>query len=185
MLRGAATLLSATTDGGAGARYVCVVDSGVGPDYDMHEATDSAESGESLATLQAGSLWSTVDQLATLINDGSIDLDDTVVVINTEFGRFTRGAQNGHYGSDHRPGGYAVAVLGGPIGRTGSAGVGGSLSNGDAVSDHDASKSYTPADLRAALLLSAGVDPFDADCFTTDETTLTTDADLASVFLGV
>lgn len=179
MLRAAAELLS--SGGAAQARYVCVVDSGVGLDYDHHEASNDADVGRNLATVQAGSIWSTLDELADLCHSGAIDLDDTLVVINTEFGRWTRGTEAQHYGSDHNPEGYAVAVLGGPVA---TSGVGGAMSGGDATNDAAFGSKYTPTDLHAALLAAAGIDPYCANNLTTDETSLDNAADLATVFFG-
>jgi hypothetical protein len=148
-LRLAAHLLSAGS-----ARYVAVVDNGryqdAGSGYDGHSE---------LGRVTYANLYSTLHELETLCHEGHIDLDDTLIVINTEFGR-TPWA-NSWAGRDHYPLGYAVAMLGGPIHARGVAGhMGGSNQQPFA-----AEPSLIPTDLVGAALLAGGVNPTNHDIF--------------------
>jgi len=141
------------------ARYVCVIDSGVHSTYDTHDGTEDEDSY--YATLQAGNLWSTLDEVAALIDSGALDLDDTLVVFNTEFGR-----KDQTTGSNHHPDGYGVMCLGGPVGLDGSSGVSGAFDEDDVVATHTHAN---PTALRVAVLAAAGIDPFHSDNFDPDE----------------
>lgn len=171
----------------ADARYVCVVDGGVEANYDRHHGT-----GYSLnenAEIQAGNLWNVCDAIAAAAEDG-LDLDETIVVLTTEFGRSHKqaGSTTGitRTGTEHFYEGYAVAVLGGPIAAAGFTGD---------LSDHTApSATLQPSDLRAAMLVAAGIDPMSGDCFTNDDlhvaaaaagTNAEIRSDLTSAFFGV
>jgi len=143
-LRVAASLLSHPT---SPARYVCVTDAGLrtangGGGYDTHNANHVLD--------VAVNLRNTLGTLAELITAGGIDLNTTLVVLTTEFGRTPN--RNGN-GRDHWPEGYVNVLIGGPI--TTSAVVG-------RIADADgrASLAYNASDVRAAALMAAGVYPF-------------------------
>jgi hypothetical protein len=157
-IRVAAALLSAPA--AQAARYVCVVDAGhrehpMGGGYDTH--------GFDHAQFTAMNLWNTLSTLADVIQDpaqppaaGRIRLDDTLVLLVTEFGRTPQ--RNGD-GRDHWPAGYVCVMLGG---RITTAGLAGSLT---ATHVADAAAAFTPTDLRAAAVLAAGIDPFAENAF--------------------
>ncbi|MGH1485469.1 MAG: DUF1501 domain-containing protein [Cellvibrionaceae bacterium] len=151
----AARLLSLSEADG-GARYVGMVDGGIRPTtgggYDVH----SIDEYPNMYT----SLWNCLSSLAEVlykpapgdpIQPNKINLNDTLVILNTEFGREPAIGLRG--GRDHWPYGYVNVLIGGPV----SQGIAGTIGNdGRAVS----MDSYTPTDLRAALLMAAGIDPF-------------------------
>jgi hypothetical protein len=155
-----------TRPGPERARYVHVIDNGihtrVGFGYDVHEAAHATDTGSNL--------WNTLSILAGLIKDPlnptpqdatKLDLNDTMIVINTEFGRTpfksSGGVPNaGSLGRDHWPSAFCSVLVGGPI--TTKAVVG---SISDAVNlGGIADISFTPTDLRAAALLAMNINPF-------------------------
>jgi hypothetical protein len=143
-LRVAASLLSHPT---SPASYVCVTDSGLrtasgGGGYDTHSSNHVLD--------VAVNLRNTLGTLAELITAGSIDLDQTLVVLTTEFGRTP--ARNGN-GRDHWPEGYVNVLIGGPIT---TSGVVGRINDADGR----ATLAYNPSDIRAAVLMAAGIYPF-------------------------
>lgn len=136
------------------AKYVGVVDNGRmqvgGAGYDVHS---------NLALVTSLNLYSILNELELLIDTNEIDLDDTLIVINTEFGRTPNvGLSSG--GRDHYPLGYTVGFLGGPIrGR----GIAGAMTNADLP---EASGSpFHPTDVMGAAILAAGVDPVHHEVF--------------------
>jgi hypothetical protein len=135
------------------ARYVCVVDTGLvgasgGGGYDTH--TDQA-------ITTARNFTNVIRSLASIVNkpgervEGKIDLDTTLVILNTEFGR-TPTQQQEAGGRNHHTNGYVTALLGGPVpGRTL---VG-------AIDDTAEATSFaTPAENRMAALLALGIWPY-------------------------
>ncbi|MEO1481321.1 MAG: DUF1501 domain-containing protein [Myxococcota bacterium] len=138
---------------GANADYVAVVDNGRiqegGAGYDVHS---------NLAPVTFINLYSILDELETLVAAGSIDLDETLIVINTEFGRTPHLA--GSFGRDHYPLGYVVGMLGGPIT---SRGIAGSMTAG--VLPEAAGTPFCASDVLGATLLAAGIDPTNNDIF--------------------
>jgi uncharacterized protein (DUF1501 family) len=140
------------------ARYVCVVDTGLVPadgggGYDTHAV-------QCLPTLT--NFTNIFRSLAAVVNapgesdPGKLNLDDTLVLINTEFGR-TPGVQDGSGGRNHHPYGYCTAVLGGPI--TSPSIVGAINERGEAP------QFSVPAESRMAALLAMGIYPFSGDSF--------------------
>lgn len=141
------------------ARHVCVIDSGLDWGYDVHN-----ETFRSTASILNFSRW-----LAALIKEptlnpgGPIDLNDTLILINSEFGRTPQ--VNNNMGRDHWPQGYVSILIGGPITPT-TRGIRGTLTNdGYPGAGHE----YTPTDIRGAVLLAAGIDPFAQGGFRVDE----------------
>lgn len=173
-LRIAAYLLTRPTDA---ARYVQVFDGGLipasgGGGYDTH----SEHNVDSLRNLNH-----TMGKLMSIINEpgegdpGKIDLDDTLVIINTEFGR-TPFAQNGN-GRNHHPYGYVTVMFGGPIGGE-QRGIYGAIGP-----DGDAKTWLTPVEMRAAVSVAAGIWPFEPESFAVgDIRDTSTEAD-AAMFL--
>jgi len=140
------------------ASYVCVSDNGLvgvvgGSGYDTHKsnARDTAANFDNLLT-----------GLVAIINaPGEADptklsLDDTLIILNTEFGR-TPLAQQGTDGRNHHPGGYVTAFIGGPI-TSAQRGVWGAIGR-----DGLASQFATPGENRIAALLALGIWPFAAE----------------------
>ena len=95
---------------------MCVSDVGLyeasgGGGYDTH--TDNAHD-------TARNFDNVLRSLAQVINEPGesdpkkLDLDDTLIILNTEFGR-TPVRQDGGSGRNHHPYGYVTAFIGGPI----------------------------------------------------------------------
>ena len=150
------------------ARYVHVVDSGItriGLPYDVHIAGHATDTGSNL--------WNTLTILAEHIVDPAnptpedpqkLNLDDTMIVINTEFGRtpFKSVSDNpvpASLGRDHWPDAFCSVLIGGPIT---TKGVVGSISDAlvlGAVADDP----YNATDMRAALLVAMNINPFESE----------------------
>ena len=88
-----------------------------------------------------------------------ISLDDTLVILNTEFGR-TPKPQGSTNGRNHYPQAYVTAFIGGPV-TTQFKGVSGAIGR-DAKPTADAA---TPAENRMAALLALGIWPFAPEGF--------------------
>lgn len=149
MLHAAASLLSSGP-----ARYVCTIDTGIAGTYDTHG------NGSQMHLLNTNAnIYNVMHHLADIIYHptdnpgGTLDLNDTMVIINTEFNR-TPGI-NGNNGRDHWPTGYVTTMIGGPI--SGGASIEGAI---DAGGNTEAAYQYSATDMRGAVLLAAGVDPF-------------------------
>jgi hypothetical protein len=147
-LTAAARLLTHPTDP---ASYVCVSDIGLyeasgGGGYDTHSnhARDTAVNFDNLMR----SLLAIIRQPGET-DPGKLDLDDTLIILNTEFGR-TPVAQ-GSSGRNHHPYGYVTAMIGGPAVR----GIAGAIGP-----DGIATQWATPAQNRIAALLALGIWPF-------------------------
>jgi len=137
------------------ASYVCVVDSGlVGPvgasgyDTHVHNAADTATNFDHLL---AGLL--AIVNAPGEADPGKLSLDDTLIILNTEFGR-TPLAQPGSDGRNHHPGGYVTAFIGGPI-TAAERGVWGAIGP-----DGLATQFAAPGENRIAALLALGIWPF-------------------------
>lgn len=141
------------------ARYVCVVDGGLGPQrnaggYDSHENTPR---------VQATNLTSLLTALTGIINSPGendpkkLDLDRTLIVLNTEFGRSPVAGEN--LGRGHWPHAFPVMMLGGPI-RADNAGILGAM-DADALPE----LASTPTHHRIAALMSLGIWPFDQESY--------------------
>ena len=155
-LRAAARLLTHPT---SPARYVNVVDGGLieadgGGGYDTHL---------SHLDVQAINGRSMLQHLTSIINEPGegdptkINLDDTMVLITTEFGRtpFLQLDQ----GTNHHPYGYVVVMMGGPIGPD-QAGLRGAIGPSGFATEF-----VTPAEFRAACLAGMGMYPFSQESF--------------------
>ena len=149
MLQAAASLLSSGP-----ARYVGIIDTGITGSYDTHG------NGTQLHLLHtSANLYDVLHHLSDIIHhpvnnpSGTLDLDTTMVVINTDFGRTPD--INGNNGRDHWPQGYATVFIGGPL--AGGASIRGAI---DASGYTKTAYRYSPTDVRGAVLLAAGIDPF-------------------------
>ncbi len=159
------------------ASSVFVLDTGIartGLPYDVHANFNAADTGTNLFNL--------LDSLASVIRDpnnptvddaNKIDLDTTMIVINTDFGRTpfrsTGNSPNpASNGRDHWPDAYTKVLIGGPVPLEMADGVAnrvvGSISDGTdetVVADVP----FSATDTKAAILLAAGVDPFAGENF--------------------
>lgn len=162
-LRSAARLLSQHL---TPAHYVCVIDGGLkaalsGGGYDTHNDFHSS--------LTSTNLWNVLATLRQLIDTGELDLDSTLIVLTTEFGRTPYRSGGGQPsplsdGRDHWPQGYVSALIGGPLKSRRILGriLDGNLSGGSAAENGiaDPGNVFNATDVRAAALLAAGIDPF-------------------------
>ncbi len=149
------------THPGEPARYVCVSDIGLseasgGGGYDTHE--DNADD-------QSRNFDNVLRSLLAIINapgeqdPRKLSLDDTLIILNTEFGR-TPWAQDEGTGRNHHPYGYTTAFIGGTI-TAAERGIHGAIGpDGDALAS-----AATPAENRIAALLGLGIWPFSPEAF--------------------
>jgi Protein of unknown function (DUF1501) len=140
------------------ASYVCVSDVGLerasgGGGYDTHDGnSDQAMNFDNMLQALFGIINAPGEN-----NPRKLNLDDTLIILNTEFGR-TPGRQ-GATGRNHHPYGYATAFIGGPI-TTAEKGVSGAIER-----NGDASQFATPSENRMAALLAMGIWPFASEGF--------------------
>ncbi len=157
-LRAARHLLTHPTEP---AKYVCVSDIGLfeasgGGGYDCH-SSNSADTARNFDNLMRN--------LTSIINTPGeddptkINLDDTLIILNTEFGR-TADTQNTS-GRNHHPYGYVTAFLGGPI-TSAERGVFGAIGPDSLATVQNAA---TPAENRVGALLALGIWPFAQEAF--------------------
>jgi hypothetical protein len=147
-LSAAAKLLTHPTEP---ASYVCVSDVGLyeasgGGGYDTHSdnARDTAVNFDHMLKSLLGIINTPGENDPTKIN-----LDDTLVILNTEFGRTPRA--QGSTGRNHHPYGYVTAFIGGPTVK----GIAGAIGPDAQATDY-----ATPAQNRIAALLALGIWPF-------------------------
>jgi hypothetical protein len=162
------------------ASYVCVSDTGLyeasgGGGYDTHtnNARDTATNFDNVLQSLLGMINAPGENDAT-----KISLEDTLIILNTEFGR-TPTPQSGT-GRNHHPYGYVTAFIGGPTvkGITGAIGP-----------DGNATMYATPAENRIGALLALGIWPFAQEGFAvSDVLTATGEVEAATkamtAFLG-
>jgi hypothetical protein len=142
------------------ARYVCVSDIGLfqasgGGGYDTH-TDNSHDTAQNLLNV-LNDLFSIIKKPGE-VDATKLDLNDTLIVLNTEFGR-TPTAQDGGSGRNHWPYGYVTAMIGGPI-TSAERGIFGSIGP-----DGRAGLSVTPAQNRIGALLALGIWPFSPESF--------------------
>lgn len=153
--RMAASLLTRATDR---ARYVHWIDGGLRPNgsggHDTHDNHVEDASRNITHTMQC---------LADIINapeegdPGKLDLDRTMVVINTEFGRTPY--RQGETGLNHWPQGMVTVLIGGPI-TAAERGVYG------AIDDQGYAQTYiSPAENRMLVMMALGIYPFSSQTF--------------------
>jgi hypothetical protein len=145
------------------ASFVCVSDIGLyeasgGGGYDTHldNSRDQSTNFDNLLT----SLLGIINQPGE--NDPTkISLDDTMIILNTEFGRTPIPQLKGtaQTGRNHHPYGYTTAFIGGPI-TTAQKGIYGAIGP-----DGLATTFATPAENRIAALLALGIWPFSQEAF--------------------
>ncbi|APR85922.1 Hypothetical protein A7982_11271 [Minicystis rosea] len=155
----------------APARYVCVIDGGLlladgGGGYDTH--------GENSFT-QARNMGHMLKSLTSVINKpgegdpNKLDLDKTMIVLTTEFGR-TPYAQGNGKGRNHWPYGYPIVFMGGPIRGAGKGVFGACGSDGRALPG-----ASSPQENRIAALLALGIWPFASESYNVSDVPGATD----------
>jgi hypothetical protein len=144
------------------AKYVCVSDTGLyeasgGGGYDTHDdnAFDTARNFDNVLR----------SLLAIINGPGESDpmklsLDDTLIILNTEFGRTPMAQSQSNFGRNHHPYGYVTAMIGGTI-TSAEKGIYGAIGP-NARADMTAA---TPSENRIAALLSMGIWPFSPEAF--------------------
>jgi len=149
-------------------RYVHVVDTGITRQslpYDVHSAGHATDTGSNL--------WNMLSTLVGLVRDPAnpspndsdkLDLATTLIHITTEFGRTpfkSIGDQvnAASLGRDHWPDAFCSVLIGGPITQAAVLGSISDAANTGAV----ATTSYSPTDVRAAMLVAMGIDPFEPE----------------------
>ncbi|MGB9365017.1 MAG: DUF1501 domain-containing protein, partial [Xanthobacteraceae bacterium] len=154
------------------ARYVCLFDGGVnGGGYDTHQNDHLGATSSGIFNL-CTELAAHIQDPALPLDPNKINLDDTMIVINTEFGRWPTPSG----GRDHWPLGFAQILIGGPVngpppsGQQRAPQISGGIDTswGGALPIQVGGQSVaalTPTDLHAAVLLAAGVDPLAQDNF--------------------
>jgi len=158
-MRMAASLLTRPDNA---ARYVMVIDAGLRPaptgGHDVHGASIDTNGLNLPHTFQALlDIIATPEQIASGNTEGLINLDETMVVVNTEFGRtpYPQGAT----GTNHWPQGYVNLFIGGPIsGRS----VYGSITE---ASGGQAQTYLNPAENRMMILQAMGIYPFSSQSY--------------------
>lgn len=155
-LQAAAGLLTHPTEPAA---YVCVSDVGLerasgGGGYDTHSgnAQDTAMNFDNLMQALLGIINAPGET-----DPKKLNLDDTLIILNTEFGRTP--TRQDTSGRNHHPYGYATAFIGGPI-TSAQKGVSGAIGR-----DGNATQFATPAENRMAALLAMGIWPFGGEGF--------------------
>lgn len=135
----------------AGAQHVTVLDS----DWDTH-ANAAGPTPEAYALFILRKTYWLTHALAEVVDSGALDLSDTLIFIHSEFGRNHEAAN----GTGHYPAGYPVLLMGGPVV---TPGIAGDLTSPgtNPVSDG----TYGVADVRAAVALAAGLDPWHTEMY--------------------
>lgn len=145
---------------GTRTKHVTVVDSGT----ILHDGGLNAYDTHELHIRRtAPNLHTLSQELAAIINEPGegdprkLNLDETLVVINTEFGR-SPGPQAGT-GRNHWPQAYVTAMFGGPVGVEQQGIVGAIGPEGFATN------ALQPTETRAAVLAALGLYPFEAEAY--------------------
>ena len=149
------------------ARYVSVIDGGIvttddAGGYDTHRIN---------CDRQARNVAHVLNALVEVVNkpgegdSQKLDLDRTLIIVNTEFGRTPHGEnlEAGRWGRGHWPYSYPVMYIGGPI-TTQNRGIFGATDAGA-----QALKAIEPQEHRIAALLALGIWPFDPDGFNVND----------------
>jgi len=168
-------------------KYVGVLDQGTTSGWDTHLDDSYPNMGNHMARVTTN-FYNILHALFSVSGPGSFSPANVLVVIRTEFGRYKNVADQ--MGTNHSPWGFGTLLIGGPI--TGGPSVTGSLvqrsptdptdkgqdaqdayvgSGGTSTSDR-----YGGADIQAAVLEAAGLNPF---------TSLFSTSDLATSFASV
>ncbi|MFY0534957.1 DUF1501 domain-containing protein [Nannocystis pusilla] len=154
--RMAASLLTRAQDR---ARYVHWIDGGLKPNpsagHDTHDSHVEDSSRNVTHTMQC---------LADIINapnendPGKINLDETMIVINTEFGRTPH--RQGQSGLNHWPQGMVNVLIGGPITEA-ERGIYGAITEAEGFAE----TYISPAENRMLVMMALGIYPFSSQTF--------------------
>ncbi|MFT3774942.1 MAG: DUF1501 domain-containing protein [Minicystis sp.] len=161
---------------GAGARHVTVVDS----DWDTHNNGIGGLDATSYAVYNTRKVFTIAHAIADAYASGVFNPATTMIYIHSEFGRFHEGTN----GTQHGPHAYPVLVMGGPVNSgwfPSSALVGATVDftvptpppmddpNApylDTTLDaYSVPMTYGITDVRAAVALAAGIDPWHTDMY--------------------
>ena len=162
------------------ASYVMVADTGIErldngnqPCYDTHPSLIGSNFEQVRVT--TANLYNLFSSLAAIIDPTGTDptkinLNDTMIVINAEFGRKPFGETRSpdlHIGRNHWPQGYVGLLIGGPISTASIAG--GLQSNQIRLEDGSAPQGqwFSPTDFRGGILNAAHIWPFESELFGT------------------
>lgn len=152
------------------ARYVNWIDTGLFPrpeiGYDVHNEH---------VLYTSRSVTHTMQQLVNIIRDPNnpgpnddelVDLDETMVVLNMEFGRTPTRQVPGSSGTNHWPFGYVNVIIGGPI-RAGDARSPGASIYGNITEESGGyAQSFVTATENRVMVLSAlGIYPFSSQSY--------------------
>jgi Protein of unknown function (DUF1501) len=151
------------------ARYVNWIDTGLFPrpeiGYDVHNEH---------VLYTSRSVPHTLQQLANIIRDPNnptpqddqlISLDETLIVINMEFGRTPNRQVPGSSGTNHWPFGYVNVMIGGPI-REGSGSPGQSIFGNITLESGGYADMYaTAVENRIMVLTALGIYPFSSQSY--------------------
>ncbi|MEM9462185.1 MAG: DUF1501 domain-containing protein, partial [Myxococcota bacterium] len=162
------------------ARYVNWIDTGIfsRPEigYDVHNEH---------VLYTARSVPHTLQQLANIIRDPDnptpnddqmVDLDQTMIVINMEFGRTPYRQVPGSTGTNHWPYGYVNVVIGGPIRADDSRSPGASIyGNITEESGGYAQDFVTATENRVMMLAAMGIYPFSSQSYAVADVRFTDD----------
>jgi hypothetical protein len=98
----------------------------------------------------------------------TIDLDQTLIRIFTEFGRRPDPTKQEPIssGRDHFAAANLMILIGGPVTKRG---IQGSITTSGTATSAESYEALSPTDVHAAMLLAAGVDPFASDNFTSGD----------------
>jgi hypothetical protein len=171
VLENAAHALNSTAED---VRYAGVIATDWAGATDGHNGVGGNDSRAEHSAIQTKVVFNILRMLGELCDSGVLSLDDTLVVLHSEFGR--RPASPTSAGSEHFPHAYPVLLIGGPIGTTDAASVEQPRVTGDIRFEGPdawgtAVAPRSQADLRAALMLASGLDPTDDLLFDPDNLT--------------
>jgi hypothetical protein len=160
----------------APAKYVCIIDGGLEPadgggGYDTHFENSHT---------QSRNLSNTLTHLMNVINKpgendpSKLDLDKTMIVLTTEFGRTPY--KQGDQGRNHWPYGFPIVFIGGPVKKANS-GVFGACGP-----DAKATLFSSPTENRLAALMALGIWPFAQESYNvSDVPNATTEIEAATL----
>jgi hypothetical protein len=149
---------------GSVARHVVVGDSAFGEDVVMPDGYDFHVDYVKKAAVKLPYLWQRLIEIINEPGEGDpnkLDLDDTLIVINTEFGRAPDTQQV--TGRNHYPYAYVTLMFGGPIGPDQQGIVGAIDASASPVN------ALRPAATRAAILCALGIYPFQPETFASSD----------------
>jgi len=163
------------------ARYVQWIDVGTRPrpevGYDVHnDHVEYTSLNVPHSFQQIADIIATPDQDAEA--EGLLDLDNTLIVLNMEFGRTPHRQGNGGSGTNHWPYGYATVMIGGPTrpghsnspgssiyGYISETGEGRNIINPNTTGPGYSQEFITVAENRMMVLAAMGIHPFTSQSF--------------------